>query len=72
MGKPLEDPKRLRSLRGVEVLEYIGTPEARELLQSLANGAQDACLSREAKASLERLQKRMGNRATDVPIQRRP
>src|SRR5262249_5404273 len=45
----------LRDLRGVEVLERIGTPEARQLLGELARGAPGARLTREAKAALERL-----------------
>jgi hypothetical protein len=57
--KPLADsPEGLRSLRAMEVLEHIGTSEAREVLQTLANGASQARLTREAKASLERLAKR--------------
>jgi hypothetical protein len=57
--KPLADsPEGLRSLRAVEVLEHLGTSEAREVLQTLANGASHARLTREAKASLERLAKR--------------
>jgi hypothetical protein len=45
----------LRSLRAVEVLERIATPEARQLLQELAESAVDSRLTREAKAGLERL-----------------
>ncbi len=51
-------PENLRNLRAVEVLEHLGTPEARQVLESLAKGAAGACLTREAKASLERLAKR--------------
>lgn len=47
--------ERLQVLRAVEVLEHIGTPAARGLLELLASGAADARLTREAKASLERL-----------------
>jgi hypothetical protein len=45
----------LRALRAVEVLEYAGTPQARELLRALAGGAADARLTRQAKAALARL-----------------
>jgi hypothetical protein len=48
----------LRSLRVVEVLEHIATPESRQLLRKLAVGTPDARLTREAKAALERLAKR--------------
>jgi hypothetical protein len=48
----------LRAIRAVAVLEHIGTPEAHELLQSLAGGTPESRLTREAKASLQRLAKR--------------
>jgi WD40 repeat protein len=48
-------PERLRELRALEVLEQIGTPEARQVLVTLATGASGARLTREAKASLRRL-----------------
>jgi hypothetical protein len=47
--------KTLRDLRAVEVLERIGTQEAKDLLEKLAQGAPAARLTREAKASLQRL-----------------
>jgi len=51
-------PKQLLFLRAFDVLEHIGTPEAKEVLQNLAKGAPEARLTQEAKASLERLSRR--------------
>jgi WD40 repeat protein len=51
-------PQLLREMRAVQVLEAIGTVEARQSLKTLATGAASAPLTREAKASLERLEKR--------------
>jgi hypothetical protein len=48
-------PTRLLSLRALEVLELIDDPSAHALLLSLAHGAPDAPLTREAGASLRRL-----------------
>jgi WD40 repeat protein len=48
---------RLRELRAVEVLEYIGGTGAKEVLERLAKGNADPRLKQEAKASLERLAK---------------
>ena len=45
---------RLRMLRAVEVLEMLGSPEARGVLKRLAGGAPEAFLTRQAKAALER------------------
>jgi WD40 repeat protein len=47
--------ERLRQLRAIEILEHIATPDARRLLEELATGAADACLTREARAALGRL-----------------
>ncbi len=52
---PVTRPEMLRSLRAVAVLEDIATPPARRLLEELAKGASEARLTREAKASLRRL-----------------
>jgi hypothetical protein len=54
---PAADAERLRALRALQVLEYIGTPEAREHLRRLAKGVAHAQLTREAAAALERLAK---------------
>jgi hypothetical protein len=48
----------LRSLRALEVLEHAGTAEAKHVLVALAGGAPSALLTREAKASLQRLSRR--------------
>jgi hypothetical protein len=48
----------LRRLRGVQVLEEIGTAEARRLLERLARGEAPAILTRQARAALERLPRR--------------
>jgi hypothetical protein len=45
----------LRAVRCVELLERIGTPEAKALLQSLAAGASDTRLTIEAQTSLKRM-----------------
>jgi RNA polymerase sigma factor (sigma-70 family) len=52
-------PEQLRSLRAVEALEHIGNGEARRVLEGIAGGAPGARLTREARASLERLSRRM-------------
>ena len=54
----LKNPERLRALRAIEVLENIGTSEAKRTLQRLADGAPEAQQTREARASLERFGKR--------------
>jgi RNA polymerase sigma factor (sigma-70 family) len=58
--KALEQPSReaLGELRAVAVLERLGTTESRDLLKELSEGDPRARLTREAKASLERLARR--------------
>jgi hypothetical protein len=44
--------------RALEVLEYIGTPGARQLLRRLAKGHRVALVTQEAKAAGVRLNRR--------------
>ena len=53
----------LRTLRAIWVLERIGTPEARDLLRTLSGGVAAARETREAKAALQRLDRRAGSGA---------
>jgi WD40 repeat protein len=59
---PVTDAELRRSLRAVEVLEHVGTREAREVLEGLARGAPGARLTQEAAASLQRLARRSAAR----------
>ncbi len=58
LGGIEEDPERLRALRAVEVLEWVGTPAAQALLKRLAQGATTARLTEAARKALERLRQR--------------
>jgi WD40 repeat protein len=51
-------PEARRHLRAIRILEQIASPQARQVLQNLATGAADVRLTREAKASLERLERK--------------
>jgi hypothetical protein len=50
--------ERLREIRGVFLLEQIGSPEAREVLDVLAKQERSPTLAREAKSALLRLEQR--------------
>jgi hypothetical protein len=52
--RTIRQPELLRQVRAVQVLEMIGSEEARQVLRSLANGAAEARLTEEARASLQR------------------
>lgn len=54
----LRSPERLQTLRAIEVLEGIGTLEAKAILQKLAGGSPETEQAKEAKASIQRLGKR--------------
>jgi RNA polymerase sigma factor (sigma-70 family) len=58
----LQPPEQLRGSRAIEVLEHVGTPDAQDVLTTLGKGAPEARVTREAKASLERLAKRAAAR----------
>jgi dipeptidyl aminopeptidase/acylaminoacyl peptidase len=49
------EPDQMRRSRAFEVLEQMGTPEAKKLLEELAKGAPGAALTEESKAALARL-----------------
>jgi hypothetical protein len=51
-------PEQLRTVRAVEVLEHIGTPEAVAFLRTLAAGAEGAHLTGHAKDAVERADRR--------------
>jgi WD40 repeat protein len=51
------DPEWLRGFRATTVLERIGSPAAMKLLAELARGAPEARLTREARASFQRLRR---------------
>jgi WD40 repeat protein len=57
---PIRSPELRRAIRAIEALEYIGGPQAREVLQVVAKGVPEARLTREAKAALTRLGRRSG------------
>jgi len=55
--RPVPSLEELRELRSIEVLEVIGTPEAQQILESLAKGATGINLTDEAAAASKRLAK---------------
>jgi WD40 repeat protein len=55
-------PAEVRVLRALEVLEHIGTPEARRILENVARGERTARITIEARAALDRLGYPLANR----------
>jgi hypothetical protein len=53
-------PEQLQTLRALQVLERINTPEARRVVEQLARGAAETALTQEAQAILQRLDKGSG------------
>jgi hypothetical protein len=45
----------LRMVRAITVLEYAATPEAKQLLEDLARGAEGALMTEETRKAVERL-----------------
>ena len=56
-GGKAASPDVVRRERALEVLEHVGGPDARALLEELAKGAPEGSLTQEAKAALQRLGK---------------
>jgi hypothetical protein len=54
-GWPTASGEMLAALRAVEVLERVGTPEAREVLDGLAKGEPGSWVAQEARAALGRM-----------------
>ena len=52
-------PERLRILRAIEVLEWIGNSSATTVLEKVATGDPELLITREAKGSLRRISARV-------------
>jgi hypothetical protein len=57
MGPAGPSPMWIRATRAIAVLEHIGTPEAKQLLEGIAAGEADALPTQQAKAALARMKK---------------
>jgi hypothetical protein len=57
LEKQVVGVRTLQALRAIQVLEQIGTSEAKELLAALAGGAPEARITQEAMSCLQRLSK---------------
>jgi hypothetical protein len=55
-GRPLRG-EPLRGVRAVQILERIGTPDAKSLIERLAQGLESASVTGAAKAGLGRYKK---------------
>jgi hypothetical protein len=53
LDNPFLSGERLRMVRGIELLERIGTPEAKALLKKLAQGDPEALLTRAARRTIK-------------------
>ena len=59
--------QRLRQLRAIMALERAATPEARQLIKSLAEGEDGAWLTEQARKALERLDRRLAGKPAAAP-----
>jgi len=55
LNRPITSPTQLQALRALEVLEHVGTAEAKQVLKSLSAGWAAARLTKQARESLRRL-----------------
>jgi hypothetical protein len=60
--KTVTSGEELRSIRAVEVLEGIGTPDAKEILEIVARGGEGAVVTEQAKKAVARLGKGSRNK----------
>jgi hypothetical protein len=60
LSGPVNDPDTLRALRAVEVLEQVGSPQARALLEQLARGMPEHRVTTAAHEAAGRLRVRLG------------
>jgi WD40 repeat protein len=58
VDESIPSPMVLQTIRAIEVLERVGSPEARQILRRLAAGAPHASVTLEAAQSLQRLESR--------------
>ena len=67
ISSPAIDADTLRTLRSIEVLERIGTPEARGVLEKLAGGVTGSKIRTRARGAVARLDDRSRAAATKAP-----
>jgi WD40 repeat protein len=57
---PILSEDRLRAVRSISMLEMIGTSDARQVLSKMAEGVPAALATKEARAALDRMDRRAG------------